>query len=218
MRVPIAKEGFPFILSFLLLGMVAWLAGFFLPAALLFFLTLFVLFFFRDPERETSSDERAIVSPADGKVIRIREIPSGKILECPCIQLSVFMSIFNVHVNRMPFSGKTLTKTHNPGKCLPAFRDKASQLNEQTSILLDTQGGPVQVTQIAGLVARRVVCGVQEGEFLPKGERFGLIKFGSRLDLYLPLENTQLIARVGDKVKAGESVLARFYSLAKKND
>jgi phosphatidylserine decarboxylase len=136
-------------------------------------------------------------------------------LECPSIQFSVFMSIFNVHVNRMPFKGKTLSKEYNPGKFLPAFREKASLLNEQTSILLDTKGGLVRVTQIAGLIARRIVCRIREGETLLKGDRFGLIKFGSRLDVYLPKENTHVVSQIGDKVKAGESVLAHFYSLSK---
>ena len=123
------------------------------------------------------------------------------------------MNVFNVHVNRMPFQGKTLKKTYNPGKYLPAFREKASLLNEQMSILLDTQGGPIRVTQIAGLIARRIVCGVREGDILPKGKRYGLIKFGSRLDLYLPRENIRIVARIGDKVKGGETILAHFDSL-----
>ncbi len=188
------------------------LAGFLLCIA------VFVLFFFRDPKRIPPTDKQAIVSPADGKVIQIREIPAGKALECPSIQLSVFMSVFNVHVNRMPFKGKIVSKKYNPGKFLPAFREKASLLNEQTSILLVTKGGLVRVTQIAGLIARRIVCRIQEGETLVKGDRFGLIKFGSRLDVYLPKENTQLVARIGDKVKAGESVLANFHSLTQKAD
>ena len=149
-------------------------------------------------------------------MIEIREIPAGKALECPSIQLSIFMSVFNVHVNRMPFKGKTLSKTYNPGKYLPAFREKASQLNEQTSILLDTKGGLLRVTQIAGLIARRIVCRLKEGDILLKGDRFGLIKFGSRLDVYISRENTEIIARIGDKVKAGETVLAHFHSLDEK--
>lgn len=215
MRAPIAREGSPFIGFFLLSVILAGWAGFFVPAGFLLCITGFVLFFFRDPERIPPTDEQAIVSPADGKVIQIREIPAGKALECPSIQLSVFMSVFNVHVNRMPFKGKTRSKVYNPGRFLPAFREKASLLNEQTSILLDTKGGVLRVTQIAGLIARRIVCRIQEGDTLVKGDRFGLIKFGSRLDVYLPKENTRVVAQIGDKVKAGETVLAHFYSLSK---
>lgn len=216
MRIPIAKQGFPFILFFAALTIVALLTGFPLAAGLLFFVTLFVLFFFRDPERTAPEDEHLIVSPADGTLIQIREIPAGDVLGCPGIQLSVFMSLFNVHVNRMPLRGKVLKKMYNPGKFLPAFREKASLLNEQLTLMLDTAGGPVRMTQIAGQVACRIVCWAEVDDTLDKGKRFGLIRFGSRVDLYLPRENTVIITRVGDRVKAGESVLARFSSLPNK--
>lgn len=213
MRVPVAKQGFPFIIFFFVLTIVALLTGFTLLAGLLFLVTVFVIFFFRDPERVVPSDEHLIVSPADGRLVQIREIPMEAALGCPAVQLSVFMSIFNVHVNRMPLKGKILKKTYNHGKFLPAFREKASLLNEQTSVVIDTDAGPVRMTQIAGLVARRIVCWAKEGDILTKGERFGLIKFGSRVDLCLPKENTVIIGQIGDRVKAGESVLARFSSL-----
>jgi phosphatidylserine decarboxylase len=216
MHIPIAKQGFPFILFFAVLTSVALLAGFPLVAGLLFLVTLFVVFFFRDPERLTPQEEGLIISPADGKLIQIREIPADGALGCPCIQLSVFMSIFNVHVNRMPFTGKILTKTYNPGKFLPAYREKSSLLNEQTSLLIDTKGGPVRMTQIAGQVARRICCWAEEGDTIDKGKRFGLIRFGSRVDLFLPRENTIIVGKLGDRVNAGESVLARFSSLPKK--
>lgn len=214
-RSRIAKQGFPFILFFAVLTTVALLAGFPLVAELLFLVTIFVVFFFRDPERLVPEVENLIISPADGKLIQIREIPAGDALGCPSIQISVFMSIFNVHVNRMPFKGKILKKTYNPGKFLPAYREKASLLNEQTSLLIDTKGGSVRMTQIAGQVARRIVCWAEEGDTIDKGMRFGLIRFGSRVDLFLPQENTVVVGRVGDRVKAGESVLARFSSLKK---
>jgi len=215
MHIPIAKQGFPFILFFAVLTLVALLAGFPLVAGLLFFITLFVIFFFRDPERSVPEDENLIVSPADGKLIQIREIPADDTLGCPGIQLSVFMSLFNVHVNRMPFKGKILKRTYYHGKFLPAYREKSSLLNEQTSLLIDTKGGPVRMTQIAGRIARRIVCWAEEGNTIDKGVRFGLIRFGSRVDLFLPRENTTIAARIGDRVKAGESILARFSSLPK---
>ncbi|MEW5800926.1 MAG: phosphatidylserine decarboxylase family protein [bacterium] len=214
-HMPIAKQGFPFILFFAVLTVLAaLLTGISLLAGLLFLLTLFVVFFFRDPERSVPEDEDLIISPADGKLIQIREIPDNHILGCPGVQLSIFMSLFNVHVNRMPFKGHILKKTYNPGTFLPAFREKASLLNEQTSLLMDTRGGQVRMTQIAGQVARRIVCWAEEGDTLGKGERFGLIRFGSRVDLFLPLKNTVVIGKVGDRVKAGESALARFSSLS----
>jgi phosphatidylserine decarboxylase len=215
MHTPIAKQGFPFILFFAVIMITALLAGFLLPAGLLFLLTLFVVFFFRDPQRAVPEDDDLIISPADGKLIQIREIPAGDTLNCPAIQLSIFMSLFNVHVNRMPFKGKILKKTYNPGKFFPAYREKASLLNEQTSLLIDTHGGPVRMTQIAGRIARRIVCWAEEGDTIDKGVRIGLIRFGSRVDLFLPRENTVIVARLGDRVKAGESVLARFSSLKK---
>jgi phosphatidylserine decarboxylase len=217
-RIPIAKQGFPFILFFAVLTIVALLAGFpILVAGLLFFVTMFVVFFFRDPERSIPEDENLILSPADGKLIQIREVPADATpgLGCPAIQLSIFMSLFNVHVNRMPFKGKIMSKTHNPGKFLPAFREKASLLNEQTALLIDTRGGQVRIIQIAGRIARRIVCWADEGDTIDQGRRFGLIRFGSRVDLYLPLENTVIVGRVKDRVTAGKSVLARFSSLPK---
>ncbi len=215
-RSRIAKQGFPFILFFAVLTTVALLAGFpLLVAGLLFLVTLFVVFFFRDPERSGPEGEDLIISPADGKLIQIREIPAGDALGCPGIQISVFMSIFNVHVNRMPFKGKILKKTYNPGKFLPAYREKSSLLNEQTSLLIDTKGGPVRMTQIAGQVARRIVCWAEEGDTIDKGMRFGLIRFGSRVDVYMQQENTIIGGRGGGRVRAGGSGLARFSSLKK---
>jgi len=212
MRIPIAKEGFPIMAVPFALAVISLLAGYSWPAGILLALTLFILYFFRDPERHIPMDKGAILSPADGKLIQIREVPAGEALECPSICLSIFMSVLNVHVNRMPYDGKILKKTYNPGKYLPAFREKASLLNEQTSICLDTEGGPLRVTQIAGLIARRIVCKVQEGDIMPRGQRFGLIKFGSRVDLYLPQKNTRIVAHTGDRVRAGETVVACFHS------
>jgi phosphatidylserine decarboxylase len=211
MRIPIAKEGLPFIFIPLALAVISLSAGFPWLTGILLALTLFILYFFRDPERHIPMDKEAILSPADGKLIQIRELPAGEALECPSICLSIFMSVLNVHVNRMPSQGKILKKTYNPGKYLPAFREKASLLNEQTSICMDTEGGPLRVTQIAGLIARRIVCKVQEGDIVPRGQRFGLIKFGSRVDLYLPQKNTHIMAHIGDRVRAGETVVACFH-------
>ncbi|MFH1565277.1 MAG: phosphatidylserine decarboxylase family protein [bacterium] len=212
MRIPVAKEGYFLILFFLFLTFVATLIASLPIGGIFFLLTIFVLFFFRDPEREIPIEKSAIISPADGRIIQIREVEAGAwALDVPAIQLSIFMSVFNVHVNRVPFGGKILEKNYNPGKFLPAYREKASKLNEQTTILIKTPKGFIRVTQIAGLIARRVVCWPNAGDTLLKGQRFGLIKFGSRVDLFLPKAVVYMRrCNIGTKVKAGESVLAHF--------
>lgn len=216
MRIPVAKEGFIFIFLFFMKTIFVLLIGYSLLAGLFFLITLFVLFFFRDPERSFSdhdthgADKKAIISPADGYIVQIKEMPAGEGLDVPSICLSVFMSVFNVHVNRMPFEGKIIEKKYNPGKFLPAFREKASLLNEQTTILIETPKGIIRVTQISGLIARRIVCKVKVGDTLVRGQRFGLIKFGSRVDLYLPKERINVAVSLKDKARAGETILAYF--------
>lgn len=212
MRIPVAKEGFPFILVFVVLTIGSVLLGLLPAAQILFFLTVFVVYFFRDPERTIPNEAKVVVSPADGKIVQIRDLPAGEALDEPAVQVSVFMSVFNVHVNRSPFEAKVLRTVYNPGKFLPANREKASLLNEQSSVFLDTSEGPLKVTQIAGLIARRIVCKVRPGDVLRRGERFGLIKFGSRVDLFLPKSKTEILTQLGDRVKAGETILARFSS------
>ncbi|MBW1899355.1 MAG: phosphatidylserine decarboxylase family protein [Deltaproteobacteria bacterium] len=178
--------------------------------ALAFFglvVTFFVCWFFRDPDRVIPSKEGAVVSPADGKVI-IRDIVEDcPFMEGPCLKISIFMSIFNVHVNRIPYEGTISRVVYNPGKFFTANLDKASQDNEQNAIVLKTENDKkICFVQIAGLVARRIICGVQEGDSLSRGQRFGMICFGSRLDVYLP-SDTKPKVFIGEKVKAGTSVL-----------
>lgn len=227
MNIPIVKDGYPFILIPLILALILWL----IPGwrfGVLFWVslvvTLLMINFFRDPERKIPEEARVIVSPADGRIVQVEEVrPKG--LKGRYYQVSIFMSPLDVHVNRSPIAGVVESVTYNPGQFLPAFRDKASELNEQTTILLtvepppsgppretgETEEGSTQVVvkQIAGLLARRVVCWLKPGEKVTSGQRIGLIKFSSRVDLFLP-GRVQLQIKIGDKVKAGESIIGRW--------
>lgn len=208
-----AREGYPFILYSsgltLLLVFAAWklcsliLA---LPAAGAFLLTLFILYFFRNPERLPPTDERAVVAPADGLVVVVDRVPETP-LGTEALKISIFMSVFNVHVNRAPVSGKVIDKFYHRGKFYDARHGKASFENERCGIILETDKGVrLAVVQIAGLIARRIVTYPVVGELLVRGERYGLIRFGSRLDVYLPVAMEPLV-KVGDTTVAGETVL-----------
>lgn len=213
---PFAKEGYPFIAYAagltLLLALSSWkLASFVLviPAAVSFLLTLFVLYFFRNPERTPPTDARAVVAPADGTVIvaeRVSETPLGT----EALKISIFMSVFNVHVNRVPFDGRVLDAFYHRGKFFDARDGRASCENERNGIVLEMAGGVrIAFVQIAGLIARRIICYARVGDLLKRGERYGLIRFGSRVDVYLP-SDTQPLVKIGDKTVAGETVLARI--------
>lgn len=203
----IAKEGFPFIIA----GIVSFFIVLIIPKSvlvfLLFVLTAFFLMFFRDPERHVPSFEKIAVSGADGKVVQIIEEEfEGEVYT----KVSVFMNVFNVHVNRMPISGQFEKIEHRAGKFMPADKPEASLENEQQVFVIQTEDyGKVVVKQVAGLVARRTVSYVEEGEAMKTGDRFGMIKFSSRVDHYFP-KGFAIIANLDDKVVAGESVIARF--------
>jgi phosphatidylserine decarboxylase len=214
MRIPIAPEGWPFILASLVLTAILWFVdvriGFYSLVFPGISLSLFVIWFFRDPERDIPSGEGAIVSPADGKVIIVEEVDEERFLKCRALKISIFMNVFNVHVNRAPATGKIIDIFYNPGKFFNASFDKASLLNEQNALLIEAENGKRFVAnQIAGLIARRIVCRVKPGDRLTKGARFGLIRFGSRLDVFLPVDVTVKV-KVGEKVSAGSSVLANW--------
>lgn len=168
-------------------------------------LLLFVTYFFRDPEREIPSDANVVVSPADGKVVEI-VTEKDPILGQSFKRISIFLSVFNVHIQRMPIRGKIEKVKYNQGKFLAAFNHKASLDNEQNTILISSGKTHVLVKQIAGLIARRLVCWVQSGDELERGQRFGLIRFGSRVDLFLP-ENSRISVSIGDRVEGGSSVM-----------
>ena len=209
-KLPVAKEGMIFILPLGVLSLLLWGFRFPVLAAFCTFLTLFVVYFFRDPERGAPPGEKAILSPADGKVIQVQPCVEERFLRGPAIKVSVFMSLFNVHVNRNPLSGKIVDSSYSSGEFLRADRDRASAANEQNALLVETaEGARLLVIQIAGLIARRIVCWVKKGDWVVRGQRFGLIRFGSRLDIYLP-RDTQLQVRVGQKALAGQTILGHL--------
>jgi phosphatidylserine decarboxylase len=170
-------------------------------------LTAFVCFFFRDPNRLVPDQEGAVVSPADGKILVMERVKESEFATEETLKISIFMSVFNVHVNRIPESGQVTDVVYHPGKFVSANLDKASKDNERNAVSLTLSGGQkIIVVQIAGLIARRIVCNIRKGDPLRRGERFGLIRFGSRLDVYLP-PDTKPAVGVGDKVLAGTSIL-----------
>ncbi len=208
MRIPIAKEGYPFIVP--LLGITVIISFISLKGAVApAILTLFVIYFFRDPERTIPSEAGLVVSPADGLIIDIRDIPDENLMGGESVCVSIFLSIFNVHVNRIPCKGKVIETIYNSGKFLPAYREKASSLNEQNSLVIGHKNIKIVVRQIAGLIARRIICQVKKGSQVARGERFGLIRFGSRVDLFVPKE-VELVIKKGDKVAGGKTVIGKI--------
>ncbi|NOZ03088.1 MAG: phosphatidylserine decarboxylase family protein [FCB group bacterium] len=182
-----------------------WLLWLFAISGILF---LFCLNFFRDPVREIPDEKNCIISPADGKVVLIKEV-NDKEVGSPAKQVSIFLNVFNVHVNRVPFDGTVRSVSYRPGKFLAAFNHKASDENEQTSIVLETTEGTIKVKQIAGLIARRILCYASEGKKFAQGDRLGFIMFGSRTDIIFPATVTVNIA-VGDKVTGGKTIIGKF--------
>jgi len=206
-RVPVALEGYPFICLTGFVTLVFAILDYDFPALVGVALTTFVLYFFRDPERVTPSDEDVLVSPADGKVIVVERIFDEKHLREHAYKVSIFMNVFNVHVNRVPYAGRVERIHYLPGMFYSADTEQGALRNEACAMTMGTKrGARFTVVQVAGLIARRIVCWAEPGDSLLKGERFGLIRFGSRVDLYLPLA-TQLEVQVGQQVKAGETVL-----------
>jgi len=206
--IPIAKEGFPFIAVAFALAALAALAGMEALAGALIILTLFVAYFFRDPERATPQEPKALVAPADGKVLKIETLPpSQNPLGLEVEKLSIFMSLLNVHVNRFPADGIVEQISYEHGKFFSANMDKASELNERNRIFLNTpEAGRILLVQIAGLIARRIVCWVHKGQRVFRGQRLGLIRFGSRVELYVP-STCRIVVKEGQNVKAGETII-----------
>ena len=211
----IHREGWPFIALFAAVNLLAFLFSAWFGVVLLP-LTLWCIVFFRDPERKTPEEPGLIICPADGLLLPIIEaVPPVELGlgEMPRPRLSVFMNVFNVHVNRNPISGTVIAKSYRPGKFFNASFDKASEHNERMSLRLRPEGNDgtrdLAVVQIAGLVARRIVCDLAQGQGVRRGARFGIIRFGSRVDVYLP-PGAVIVAEAGSKVRAGETILARF--------
>jgi phosphatidylserine decarboxylase len=198
------KEGYYFGLPLLVLGGAAYLAQWTVVAVVLVCLALFVFSFFRDPERTIPAEPGAIVSPGDGRVVVVTdEENAGR----PGKRISIFLAVWNVHVNRAPAAGVITKMEYRPGKFLAAMRERASMENEQNVFTLSSEAGDMVFKQIAGLIARRVVSWKQEGERVARGERIGLVRFGSRVDVWLP-KDAEILVRVGENVKGGSSVLA----------
>jgi phosphatidylserine decarboxylase len=205
----LAAPAYPFIFAFGGLTLAFWLLNLGLLASLSMLATLFLLYFFRNPSRTTPADLNAIVSPADGRVILVDEVQENEFLKSPARRVAIFMNVFDVHVNRAPVAGRILATRHRDGRFLAAFKEEASQVNEQQAVLWETPLGLRLLTvQIAGLLARRIVPAFAEGEVLAKGAPFGMICFGSRVDIYIP-RNCVIIVKVGDRVRAGESIIGR---------
>jgi phosphatidylserine decarboxylase len=210
LMIKLASEGYPFIIGSLLLTIVVLFA--FPPATCIpLLLTAFMLYFFRDPSRNIPTGKGLFVSPADGAVVLIRDTPEEKYLHADVKQISIFMSPFNVHVNRAPCDGIVKIVNHNKGTFVAAYKEEASVRNENIEMVLETEHGDILVRQVAGLVARRAVCRKKERDELRRGERYGIIKFSSRVDLYLP-KDAVIKVEIHDKVIAGETVLAELKS------
>ena len=200
------KEGYYFGLPPLTLGVVSFSLHWNIAAVLLVLLAVFVFSFFRDPDRAVPSEPDAVVSPADGRVVVVTEEENaGR----PGQRVSIFLAIWNVHVNRAPASGTITRMDYRPGKFFAAMRERASVENEQNVFTLSTPTGEMVFKQIAGLIARRVVSWKKPGEQVARGERIGLVRFGSRVDVWLPRE-AEILVKVGENVKGGSSVIARW--------
>jgi phosphatidylserine decarboxylase len=209
-RFPIHRAGYPLIFGSAFVTLILALLGLTALTLICLVATVFVGAFFRDPDRLIPGHPEAVVSPADGKILSI-----GKVADSPyelgnSLKISIFMSIFNVHVNRIPFTGRIKDIQYHPGKFFSANLDKASKKNEHNAVLLETdRGKDICFVQIAGLIARRIICDVSPEDQVLRGQRFGIICFGSRLDVYLPVDS-HVEVNVGDVVLAGTSVLAKL--------
>lgn len=206
----IVKEGYPFIITGTVFTVGAALAGWKLACGALGIATLATAGFFRDPERRVPEGEGLVVSPADGRVVSIAEVGGGSRFPDAATRVSIFLSPLDVHINRTPVAGRLEQIQYRPGQFLPAYKGRASEHNEQNSLtVIDAQERLFGIIQIAGVLARRIVCWVKPGDTLSRGERFGLIMFGSRTDLYLP-RGCKLEVTEGQRVKGGETIVGRF--------
>jgi phosphatidylserine decarboxylase len=209
-RLPLAREGYPLMGGAAAVTLALFLAGWVIPAVVALGLTIFIVSFFRDPERTAPPEPNLLVSPADGRVIKVAPLHDDRFLQGDATLVSIFMSPLNVHVNRIPASGRVLDIRYNPGKYFRAFADKASLDNEQNAVLMeDEQGRRLCCVQIAGFLARRIVCYLRAGMAIERGRRYGMIMFGSRADIYLP-PSARVRVNVGDRARGGLTVIAEW--------
>lgn len=206
-QYPISRDGWVYLLILAVLSVLAYLVW---PWLLILpgFLFLFIAFFFRNPERAIPKDELTLVSPADGVVMDIDRVFEDQFFNGESIRIRIFLSLFNVHVNRSPMAGEVVYRAYRPGKMIPAFKSHASELNEKNYVGIKNEHLQILVTQVTGFIARRIVCWVKKGDFVTRGERFGLIKFGSCTELFVPT-NVEILVSPGDKVRGGVNVLGR---------
>lgn len=209
-RVRFAPEGWIFLIPVVILGGAAFLIGWWIAGAILTLLFLFLVNFFRDPHRAGSERHVDVLSPADGTVVQIKDVADGEIWPGLTRQVSIFMSVFDVHVNRAPITGRIVHYRYNPGKKIAAFAEKSSTENEQNLIVMeDARGAKLAFKQIAGLLARRIVFDKKEGDEVVRGERVGMIKFGSRVDIFFPADAV-IRVKMREKVKVGLTVIAEI--------
>lgn len=205
----IAREGWVFVLFFLIIAALFYFFDIVAGVGIALLLALFCVFFFRNPQRTIPNGKGIVVSPADGRVMDIETLDENNYVHAPAVRVRIFLSLFNVHINRTPIDGQVDWVRTVPGEFLPAWRDEAGTVNARNYIGLATEWGKILVVQITGLVARRLVCWVKSGDRLSTGERFGLIRFGSCTELYLPPESIVLV-QAGEKVRGGETIIAKF--------
>ena len=210
MRFRFAPEGWIYIIPFVILAAVALLIQWYIAAIIFSAVAVFLINFFRDPHRTGSERHVDVLSPADGTVVMIKDVPDGEIWPGLTRQISIFMSVFDVHVNRAPMAGKIVHYSYSAGKKIPAMSHKSSTDNEQNLIVMtDHRGATLAFKQIAGLLARRIVFDKKEGDTVARGERIGMIKFGSRVDMFLP-PNATILVKPGDKPKVGLTIIAEI--------
>lgn len=206
-RFPVAREGFPFIAPLIAATLVSGLGGVLYLCVGFSILSLFAIYFFRNPRRNIPPGDHLVLSPADGRVLSVERCQEGRFLRRDATKISIFMSLFNVHINRAPIGGIIEEMHYHPGRFHLANTEKSSLENEQNAVLVRGQDGlRVLFVQIAGFVARRIVCYPQQGDVLEHGQVLGMIRFGSRLDVYLP-DQVDPVVKPGDRVKGGESIL-----------
>ncbi len=209
-RIPLAREGYPFIAFAAFVTLITAILGYEFLAWPALAVTTFVVAFFRDPERMTDAESEQLISPADGKIIVIEEQSDDVYLQNQVIKISIFMNVFNVHVNRIPFDGTVEKIVYKPGQFYSADSEKGALLNERCGVILTAQSGErMAFVQVAGLIARRIVNWLEPNDRVQRGKRFGLIRFGSRVDLYLPA-TSRIHVKLGQKVRAGETAIASF--------
>jgi len=209
-NTPIAVEGYPFIVLAGFVTMFFALLSWKILAVIAFILTLFITYFFRNPERTLPEDENAVVAPADGVIIFLGPSSEEHVM-AEMTKISIFMSVFNVHINRTPISGLIVETFYNRGKFMDVRDERATFENERSGLVLENaRGTRIVVVQVAGLIARRIICYLQKGDQAIRGKRYGLIRFGSRLDVYIPT-NADLRVKMGDKTVAGETILGYLH-------